>query len=175
MTGKTTAITAAMCAVLGFGGGFWPQFQGRKDAESRLAAVTRDLEAAKGQLEGATASVRLSSLLGQALALRDLLAAQNYGLAQQQATHFFDAVAKEGGRAPAGSLTAAALTAVQALRDRVTAGTSTADPGTALVVREIEARLRGALGYSVPEVPATAAATATPASGQPGPAAPVVP
>lgn len=153
MTGKTTAFIAATCLVVGFAVGFWPQYQRRSDAERQLAAARQDLEAAKGQLEGATAAVRLSGLLGQALVLRDLVAGQNYGLAQQHATRFFDAVREEAARTPQGSIAASALAAIQDTRDRVTAGVSTADPGVSLMSREIEARLRGALGYQVPDVP----------------------
>lgn len=153
MTGKTTATIAATCLVLGGAAGFWPQYQRRVETERQLAAARQDLEVARGQLDGATSAVRLSGLLGQSLVLRDLVAGQNYGLAQQHATRFFDAVREEAARTAPGSIAASALEAVLATRDRVTAGVSTADPTVALVSREIEARLRGALGYQVPEVP----------------------
>jgi hypothetical protein len=152
VTGKTATIIGAACALAGFVGGFLPQYQQRQVVSAELASARQQLEVAKGQLEGATASVRLAGLLGHALSLRDLIAGQNYGLAQQQATRFFDAVAEEAGRTPAGSMAANALAAVLETRDRVTAALSTADPGVALIVRESEARLRGALGYTVPEM-----------------------
>lgn len=177
MTGKTTAIIAATCLVLGAAAGFVPQYQRRAEAERQLAAVRQELDVARGQLEGATAAVRLSGLLGQSLVLRDLVAGQNYGLAQQHATRFFDAVREEAARAPQGSVAASALGAVQDTRDRVIAGVSTADPGVALVAREVEARLRGALGYQVPEVPLPVVAppaTAVPPTTAPPPS-PAVP
>lgn len=164
VTGKTATIIAATCALAGFVGGFLPQYQHRAAVTTELASARRDLDVAKGQLEGATASVRLAGLLGQALSLRDMVAGQNYGLAQQQATRFFDGVAEEAARTPAGSMAANALAAVLETRDRVTAGLSTADPAVALIVRESEARLRGALGYTVPEMPAPAPTPAAPAT-----------
>ena len=109
MTGKTTAAIAATCLVLGGAAGFWPQYQRRVEAERQLAAARQDLEVAKGQLDGATSAVRLSGLLGQSLVLRDLVAGQNYGLAQQHATRFFDAVREEAARTAPGSVAASAL------------------------------------------------------------------
>lgn len=153
VSGRTAVIIAAASALAGFLGGFVPQWQRTERVEADLLQTRSALEAARGQLDGATGSVRLAGLLGHALALRDMIAAQNYGLAQQQATRFFDAVSEESARASQGTLAAGALGAVLETRDRVIAGLSTADPAVARIARENEARLRGALGFAVPEIP----------------------
>lgn len=152
MRAKTVLILVLLCLAVGFIGGFWPMYEQRSALSARVAELERERDQVRADLATAQATLRQAELLGRALALRDLVMGQNFGLAQQQATPFFDAVRDAAIAATPGSPQAAALAAVQGLRDTLVASLSTADARSLSITREIEERLRGALGYQVPQV-----------------------
>jgi hypothetical protein len=153
---KKLWIVVALLAVA-FLGGYVPERLKRREVEG-LATQTR------ATLEEERSRVRLGAVLGRALALRDSVAAQNYGIAKSMSTQFFDAAREEAARTgdPA---TRAALEDVGRMRDTLTSALTAGDPTSAEMVRGLELKLRGALGY---ERPADAPAPAAPAA----PAAP---
>jgi hypothetical protein len=119
--------------------GYLPQRSQRVAAESEVGTLTDRLAASESR-------GRISALLGRALAVKDAAARQNYGQAQELASAFFDQVRAElAVAADAGARDA--LTEILSRRDAVTASLSKADAGVIEVLRAIELRLRGALGY----------------------------
>jgi hypothetical protein len=115
--------------------------------------------------------MRVAAVLGRALALRDAVAANNFGIAQGLSSPFFDAVRDEANRA-AGTPYQAVLEETMATRDAVTVALSRADPSVQETVRRIELRLRGALGYPGDAAAGAAAPTPVPATTPPPAASP---
>jgi hypothetical protein len=125
--------------VVAFLAGYVPERLKRRDSES-LAAQTRS------ELEAARARVRLGAVLGRALTLRDAVAAQNYGIAKSISTQFFEAAREEAAQSvdPA---TRTTLDEIAKMRDTLTSALTAGDPASAEMVRGLEIKLRGALGY----------------------------
>ena len=119
--------------------GYLPQRGERVAAEARLQQLEPELAAAQGRL-------RVSELLGRALALKEAAVRNDFGYAGQVSSSFFDAVRAESMASPDQSLRAA-LNDVLARRDGVTMALARAEPGSVAALMEIEGRLRTALGY----------------------------
>jgi hypothetical protein len=137
--------------------GWWPQRERRLAAEARVASLERELAAAQSR-------VRLAELHGQLLGLIDVVSEKNYGQAQALSTRFFDAARAEAGRTSEAAHRAA-LEAILAMRDAVTAALTQGDPASLAQLHDAESRLRRALGYPLPApaAPAPPSPPATPA------------
>jgi hypothetical protein len=134
-------IVVALLAVA-FLGGYVPERLKRREVESLAAQARLELEAER-------ARVRLGTVLGRLLSLRDAIAAQNYGIAKSMSTQFFEAARDEAARA--GDPTAkAALEETLKMRDTLTSALTAGDPASQEMVRGLEMRLRAALGYERP-------------------------
>jgi hypothetical protein len=146
MTKTRAAIAAAVVLLaVAFLVGFWPQRQGRVAAERELADVRTRLAAAEDR-------VRAAAVLGQLLAVRDAVAAQNYGEARQLSSAFFDVARAESPRTSLPGMSAL-LENVLRQRDGVISALALGDPAVAGPLRQMEVDLRGALGFAVPSVP----------------------
>jgi hypothetical protein len=145
----TKIIVVVVLLAVAWAAGFWPERSARNQAAARQAQVEKELAECQQR-------VRLAAVLGRALALRDAVNANNFGIAQGLSSPFFDAVRDEANRA-AGTPYRPVLEETLAARDAVTVGLSRADPAVQETVRRIELRLRGALGYPA-DTPAAAAA-----------------
>ena len=89
-------------------------------------------------------------LLGDVLALEEVVANRNYGQAEQLASSFFDAVREEASRTTDDAVRGA-LNDVQAKRDAVTAALARTDPEVATILKAMEVRLRAGLGLRQPQ------------------------
>jgi len=136
---KKLWIVAGLLAVA-FLGGYVPERVKRAQAES-IAAQTRS------ELDAERSRVRLGAVLGRALTLRDAVAAQNYGIAKSLSTQFFEAARDEATRTTDASVKAA-LEETLAMRDTLTSALTAGDPASGEMVRGLEIKLRGALGYA---------------------------
>ena len=125
--------------------GYWPERQRRQALEGQVASL-------QVQLAEAQARVRLGDLLGQLLAAKDAVSAQNYGEAQALSSRFFDAVRAETARTAAGAFKDA-LEKVIPMRDPVTASLTRGDPQALTLLQEAETRVRNALGFPRPATP----------------------
>jgi protein phosphatase len=148
-----------------YGAGYWPERQRRIAAEGELRSLRASHEAAETR-------VRLGRLLGQSLALRDVVVQRNYGQAQALATEFFDQVRAESTRTVVPGFRDA-LEAVLRMRDPVTASLAQADPAVSEHLLQVEARLKAALGFA--SVPTPPAAPLRPAALAPTPEAMLIP
>jgi hypothetical protein len=138
---------AAIAAILLVGGaflaGYVPQRQLRTAAEQESLML-------REQLAAAEARVRMGQLLGQALAVREVVMRQNYGQAQELSSQLFDSVRKESATTTSSEFSAV-LNEVLSRRDSITASLAKADPAILEVLLMIEAQLRRALGYPLPQ------------------------
>lgn len=164
MKGTTIAIIAAICALLGFGLGFWPQYQQRKATEALLTDMTQQVETIRGQLSQSADRVKVGDLLAQFLVLKDVVGAKNFGKAQELSTTWFDAIRAESQRTPNADFKKALETALS-FRDQVTVALTKGDLGALSQMNGIEDALRGALGFPAVRV--------APESLQAAPAAPM--
>jgi hypothetical protein len=121
--------------------GWLPERRRRLDAESRIAVLTVSLERAEERL-------RAGEMLGQALALKESAMRQNFGLALESSTAFFDRVRAEAGTNSDAQLRET-LTAVLAKRDAVTAALAKSEPAVIDSLHAMEQTLRAGLGYPV--------------------------
>jgi hypothetical protein len=141
---------AAIVAIVLIGGaylaGYVPERRLRMAAE-RESATLRDRVAA------AEARVRMGQLLGQALAVREVVQRQNYGQAQELSSSFFDSVRTEAAATSVDEFRTV-LNDVLSRRDAVTASLAKADPAILEILLMIEMRMRRALGYPTPQDPA---------------------
>jgi hypothetical protein len=145
-----------------FVAGYWPQRERLGRAEAELAEVRRQQAEAESRLEAVEAQVRLGRLFGQYLALEDAVVAGNYGEAQGLSSVFFDRVRDEATKTSDVSVRAA-LEAVLARRDSVTASLARGEASVREVVGTIERELRRSLGYPLPSpAPAPEAAGVKP-------------
>jgi hypothetical protein len=149
----TKILIVVVLLAVAWAAGFWPERSARSEAESRQAQCGKELSECQQR-------VRVAAVLGRALALRDAVGANNFGIAQALSSPFFDAVRDEATRS-AGTPYQAVLEETLATRDAVTVALSRADPSVQETVRRIELRLRGALGY--PADAASGAAAPAPA------------
>jgi hypothetical protein len=138
-------IAAAVLIVAAFLTGYLPE-RGRRVTAERESATLRE------QLATAEARVRMGQLLGQVLAVRDVVAQQNYGQGQDLASVFFDGVRREAAETPLAEFRSV-LSDALSRRDAVTAALAKADPGSLDMLRTIETEMRGALGYPRPQAP----------------------
>jgi hypothetical protein len=159
--GTTVAVIAAICAVLGFALGFWPQYQQRTATEALLADMTSQAETLRGQLSQSADRVRMSDLLAQYLVIKDVVTDKNFGRAQELSTAWFDAIRAESQRTPNAEFRQA-LDTVLSFRDPVTMALTRGDLGALGQMTGIEDALRAALGFpSVRIAPETLAAAPT--------------
>jgi len=143
MSLKRVGVIAVVVLIAGaYAAGLVPERRLRTAAEQEAAGL-------REQLTAAEARVRMGQLLGQALTVREVVVRQNYGQAQDLASVFFDDVRREASATPVEEFRAV-LEAVLSRRDGVTASLAKADPAVLDVLRELEAQLRRALGYSLP-------------------------
>ena len=125
--------------------GYWPERQRRQALEGQVASL-------QVQLAEAQARVRLGDLLGQLLAAKDAVSAQNYGQAQALSSKFFDAVRSEATRTAPGTFKDA-LERVAPMRDPVTASLTRGDPQALTLLQDAETQVRNALGFPRPATP----------------------
>lgn len=132
-------------AGLAYLAGYWPEHQRRRALEGQVTSL-------QVQLAEAQARVRLGDLLGQLLAAKDAVSAQNYGQAQALSSTFFDAVRAEATRTAAGAFKDA-LEKVVPMRDPVTASLTRGDPQALTLLQDAETHVRNALGFPRPATP----------------------
>lgn len=131
-----------------FFAGYVPERRQRTAAEQQAVSLRQQLGAAE-------ARVRMGRLLGRVLAVKDVVARQNYGQAQELPSAFFDEVRNEAAATPSGEFRSV-LDQVLSRRDVMTAALAKAEPGILETLRTIEMQIRRALGYPVPdEAPST--------------------
>jgi hypothetical protein len=148
MSWKRIAVIGAIVLVAGaFLAGYVPERMRRTAAEQESASLRQQLTAAE-------ARVRMGALLGQALAVTEVVTRQNYGQAQQLSSTFFDSVRNEAATTPVGEFRSV-LNEVLSRRDRITASLVKADPGVLEALRAIEVQMRQVLGYPTPETAAS--------------------
>ena len=140
-------LIAAIAVIVLIGGAFLAGYL--PEQRLRVAAEQQSL-ALQEQLAAAEARVRMGRLLGQALAVREVVIRQNYGLAQELASPFFDNVRSEAAATPLNEFRSV-LTEVLSRRDAITTSLAKADPATVEAVHAIEVRMRRALGYPLPQ------------------------
>jgi hypothetical protein len=142
---RTAAVAVTVLIAAAFLVGYLP--------ERRLrTAADREVEALREQLAAAEARVRMGRLLGQALTLREVVIRQNYGQAQERSSSFFDGIRAEASATPLSEFRDA-LNDALLRRDSITASLTKADPAVVEALHAIEVRMRGALGYSLPQSP----------------------
>jgi hypothetical protein len=143
MSRRATIVAAVLAAALigVWMAGYWPEHQRRNAIADELARVQSRLQSAEARSRGA-------ELLGLLLTVEDAATAQNYGLARDYATRFFDTARAE----PPSSIAPLreAVDTIVASRDAVTAALTMADPGVTMTLKRMERRLRTALGYPMP-------------------------
>ena len=140
------AASLIVLAGLAYLVGYWPEHQRRRALEGQVATLQL-------QLAEAQARVRLGDLLGQLLAAKDAVSAQNYGQAQALSSKFFDAVRAESPRTATGTFKDA-LDKVVPMRDPVTASLTRAATRRPLtLLQDAESQVRNALWFPRPTTP----------------------
>jgi hypothetical protein len=139
------AASLVVLAGLAYLVGYWPEHQRRRALEGQITSL-------QVQLAEAQARVRLGDLLGQLLAAKDAVSAQNYGQAQALSSTLFDAVRAEATRTSAGAFKDA-LEKIVPMRDPVTASLTRGDPQALILLQGAETLLRNALGFPRPATP----------------------
>lgn len=160
MKGSTVAIIAALCGMVGFALGFWPQFQQRQAANAQVAELTRQVETLQADLAQRTDRVQVSDLLARLLVLKDMTGVQNYGKAQELSSAWFDAIRAQSQATPNPEFRAA-LESSLSFRDALTVALTRGDAGAMAILSSVEEPIRAALGYPaarIPPEPATEAA-----------------
>lgn len=143
MRAKLIVVVVAALVLLGiYLAGYLPERGRRGDAEGRAAAMQTERDEAQAQL-------RAARLLGDVIALEEVVRNRNFGQAEGMASRFFDAVRDESSRAGDAGVRAA-LSTVQSKRDSVTAALARTDPAAVDILHDIEVQLRKGLGYPVP-------------------------
>ena len=136
---------AAFAAVVLIGAAFLAGY--RPERRLRTAAQEESVKL-RQQLDAAEARVRMGELLGQAIAIREVVMRQNYGQAQELSSAFFDSVRRKAAATPLAEFRSV-LNDVLSRRDSVTASLAKADTATLEALRMIEVQIRRALGYPV--------------------------
>ena len=157
MSLRTTVILILLAAIVGFLAGWWPQREARLALERELTGLKQTTQTAEAKAAAAESRIRAGALLGQALALGELIAAGDFARAQSVSTALFDGVRAE---TMAGGPFKAAMDEALALRDPVTAGLAKRDAASGAVVRRVQVMLRHGLGYPVDVAPGPASAQA---------------
>ena len=142
---RTFAASLLVLAGLAYLVGYWPERQRRRALEGQITSL-------QVQLAEAQARVRIGDLLGQLLAAKDAVSAQNYGQAQVLSSAWFDAVRAEATRTAAGAFKDA-LERIVPMRDPVTASLTRGDPQALSLLQDAETLLRNALGFPRPATP----------------------
>jgi hypothetical protein len=138
---------AAIVAIVLIGGAFLAGYV----PERRLRmAAEQESQGLRDRLDAAEARVRMGQLLGQALAMREVVGRRNFGQAQELSSGFFDSVRTEAAATSSGQFRND-LNDVLSRRDSVTASLAKGDEGVLEVLRAIEVRMRRSLNYPVPE------------------------
>lgn len=161
MKGSTVATIAALCAMVGFALGFWPQFQQKQAANARVTELTRQTETLQADLAQRTDRVQVSDLLARLLVVKDMVSVQNYGKAQELASPWFDAIRAQA-QATANPEFRTALESSLSFRDTLTVALTRGDPGAMAILSSIEEPIRAALGYPAARIPPEAAMEAAP-------------
>jgi hypothetical protein len=144
MLSKRNAVIVVVVLIGGaFLAGYLPQHRVRTAAEQQSLAF-------REQFEAADARVRMSRLLGQVLAIEEVVMRQNYGQAQEMSSAFFDEVRAQTAATPMDEFRSV-LQDVLSRRDSVTASLTKADSGVGDVLHMIEVQIRRALDYPVPQ------------------------
>jgi hypothetical protein len=146
--------------------GFVPEYSARHDAEAARDRLQERVDAAESRL-------RIGELLGQSLALGDLVREERFGEAQPLSSAFFDAIRAESQRVSDPAFRDS-LDAVLEARDAITAALSRGEPEASGRIAEVQRRLRRSLGYTVPggAPPADTPLAAAPGELRPGAAEP---
>ena len=108
--------------------GFWPQ-------RERISVLQAENVTLQQRVEAAEARVRAGVLLGELLALNEVVQAMNYGQARGLSSPFFEHVRAEAGRTTDAGVKPA-LESILALRDRVTVAITQGDAVTLGHLRE---------------------------------------
>jgi hypothetical protein len=140
---KYIAVIVVVLIAGAFLAGYVPQQRLRSSAEQQSRTLGE-------QLETSEARVRMAGLLGQLLAIEEVVMRQNYGQAQELASRFFDDVGKEAASTPMNEFQSV-LRDVLSRRDSVTALLTKADPAVLGLLQAIEEQIRRGLGYPVPQ------------------------
>ena len=77
---------------------------------------------------------------------------QNYGQAQELSSSFFNSIRAEATATPLNEFRDV-LNGVLSRRDSITSSLTKAEPGVVERLHDVEVRMRGALGYSLPPEP----------------------
>ncbi len=143
MSWKQLVGIAAIVLIGGaFLAGYLPERGLRTAAEQQSVTLRVQLAAAEGR-------IRMGRLLGQALAVEEVVERQNYGQAQEVSSAFFDSVRAEAMATPSDDFRSV-LNEILARRDAITTSLAKAEPGTLAVLNMIEVQLRRALAYPLP-------------------------
>lgn len=138
---------AAIVAIVLIGGAYLAGYV----PERRLrTAAEQESQGLRDRLDAAEARVRMGQLLGQVLAIREVVVRRNFGQAQEFSSGFFDSVRTEAAATSSGQFRND-LNDVLSRRDSVTASLAKGDEAVGEVLRTIEVRMRRALNYPVPE------------------------
>jgi hypothetical protein len=153
---KVLAVVFVVVVAGAFVAGYWPQRAELARTRASAAQLESQLNEAQSRLADAEAKARLGRLLGQLLALQDAVVSGNFGEAQTLSSGLFDGVREQAGKADAAEVRAA-LDAILARRDTVTAGLARGEGGAvSKLLAPVERDLRRALGYPVAPVPTSA-------------------
>jgi hypothetical protein len=139
--------------------GFWPQ-------RDRIGVLQAENAALLQRADAAEARVRAAAILGELLALKEVVQDMNYGQARGLSSPFYERVRAEAGRNTDAAVKPA-LEFIMTLRDPVTVALTQGDAAALAHLRESERRLRQALGYPAP--PPAPAASPIPAGMPPLP------
>jgi hypothetical protein len=135
------AAVVVIALVAAYVAGFWPEHR-------RRIVIGDDLTRTQMQLHVSDARVRGAAVLGLLLTVEDSITAQDYGLARQYATRFFDAARAEQGT-PVDTLRDP-IDTILSQRDHIIAGLAMGTPSVWETLREVERTLRVGLGYPLP-------------------------
>ncbi|MGA7614606.1 MAG: hypothetical protein WBX15_05430 [Thermoanaerobaculia bacterium] len=139
---RTNVIIGAVCLILGVvAGAFAGAWLERRQGDERMAAAVEAESARAGQLEARMSRLQERiDLTGIQLRLGRLAMEadrQDYGTAGEQATTFFDDVARTAQKIQGDEKAKAALQHVLAARDEVTAGLAKAQPAAAQRLKQL--------------------------------------
>jgi hypothetical protein len=156
---KVLAVLVVLVGVAAFAGGYWPQRQARVRAEGEATEARRQLAEARTDVARLEARDRRGRLLGQLLAMEDVVTSGDFGEGRALSTPFFDGVRKEAA-SETDAKVRAALDAVLARRDAVTAALARNEGSVREALVAMETELRRSLDYPVPSPGPRAAAEA---------------
>lgn len=138
---RTGVIAAVVIALVVYVAGFWPEHRRRIIIEDELTRTQMQLHVSDARVRGA-------AMLGLLLTVEDSITTQDYGLARQYATRFFDAARAEQGT-PVDTLRNP-INMILSQRDHIIAEVAMGNPSVREALREVERALRVGLGYPLP-------------------------